>query len=131
VSAPSVHLAVRPHRRWWWRAGCLAVLVAGASALSSTALPATLVLATVAWVLVTVGRRAGGRVRAWPSLAAAVLPRAERAAWTADVRAVLHAAAGPRERRRQAWGFLCGLPATTATSWYLALAAQRSPGGSR
>jgi hypothetical protein len=46
-----------------------------------------------------------------------LLPARERAAWRAEVRAVLHACRSDAEVRRQLLGFLAAVPATVVTSW--------------
>jgi hypothetical protein len=82
------------------------LLLAAAATLGATAV----VMAVVARVM-----------RSWTALASGLLPAAERPRWRAEVHAVLHATADGPERRRQARGFLLGLPACAATSWRLAL----------
>lgn len=65
-----------------------------------------------------VSTRAG--VPGWLASLGSVLPPAERANWLAVVASVLHAETDPRQRRRQAVGFVLSLPTTAVTSWWLA-----------
>jgi hypothetical protein len=120
----SVTVAGRQDRgRWRRRTLGVAAIVAVACTVPDTQLMAVAaVLLAASAVTPAAGRLLRGM--GWPSVVAVALPAGERDDWRVEVWAVLHAAPDARERRRQARGFLLGLPAVAATAWYLSLRAR-------
>jgi hypothetical protein len=112
--------SVRP-RLWLGLFGLVTVLLLVAPRLAAPVVTrgwALLAALAVASVLLAAVRGEDADRRILAPLGA-VLPPRDRAAWRAEVAAVLAYAEEPAERRRQALGFALALPATALCCWRL------------